>query len=338
MIFLRADGNHILGTGHLMRCMSVAAALKENGIAVKFVLADKVSEEFVNSRGFETLILDTDYTNLEDELPKFKSFILKYKPSCIVIDSYYVTKNYLNELKTITKTAYIDDLAAFAYPVDTLINYNVYAEDMDYEILYKGKPPKCCRGTEYAPLRKDFEALAPALIKEKALNVLVLTGGADSLHVALNFAKEICEHPDDLHYTFVVGAFSEDLKQIKHLTKGNKNIEIHQNVTDMKGLMLKSDLSVTAAGSTQYELCACGIPSINYVLADNQILGALGFFKRSIMEYAGDVRKDKDFYRTLHEKTIALSLDKLKREIMSKKAKALVDGRGAKRIAKVISE
>ena len=338
MVFFRADGNLILGTGHVMRCLSFALALKEKGEEVRFITADDSLKQLIESRGFADLVLGTDYTDMESELDILDGLIREYHPDKIVVDSYYVTKQYLSNLNHKVSTAYIDDLMSFAYPVDVLINYNVYADENVYRDLYKQemvKEPLMVLGPKYAPLRKEFSNVYDSRIRTIAEDVLILTGGSDSLHVAMGIADIIRRRNSKIRYHFVVGALSPDKEKLERISASCKNIIVHCNVTDMKRLMCSCDVAVSAAGSTQYELCACAIPVINYVLADNQIPGAEGFEQKGIMLYAGDVRTEKDFFGKICNMVDSLIKDYKKRLDLSKKAKALVDGNGAERLSEI---
>ena len=341
MLIFRADGNKILGTGHIMRCLSIADAVKARGSECVFVTADNSLSDVIKARGYENVILGTDFQNMEAELPALENVLSEKKPVGVVVDSYYVTARYLTELGTHVPVTYIDDLASFAYPVDRLINYNVYADEDYYISLYKKaevRIPQFCMKPSFAPLRAGFKGIGAFEIKEKVENVLVLTGGADPLHVALNFAHEVSEHPvGSLKYNIVVGGLSQDVVALQTISESRSDIELFQNVSDMKSLMLSNDLAVSAAGSTQYELCACGVPTINYVFADNQIPGMEGFSKAGIMISTGDVRTDKNIFVKLYDSINELAENAELRKELSLKAQHLVDGRGAERIAEILA-
>ena len=81
-----------------------------------------------------------------------------------------------------------------------------------------------------------------------------------------------------------------------------------------------------------YELCACGVPTVMYALADNQLPGTEAFERSGIMLYAGDVRKNKLFAAALCDKLAVLSKDYPLREIMLERMRQTVDGNGAKRL------
>lgn len=106
---------------------------------------------------------------MEQELGEFEDIVKRYCPSAVFVDSYFVTPGYLQRLQEICreisyKTVYIDDVLAFPYHVDYLINYNIYGPDKreEYEKMYlrTGTELPCfLLGTEFAPLREEFQNL-----------------------------------------------------------------------------------------------------------------------------------------------------------------------------------
>ena len=335
MILFRADGNPKIGMGHIMRCLSVADTFGRNGEQSVFVLADSRLKEFIADRGHEAVVLNTDYENMPGETDLLKGLIKKYRPRCLFIDSYYVTKEYLAELKRLVKTVYIDDLAAFAYPADILINYNIYAESIDYHTLYERENvtlPRLLLGVEFAPLREEFANAEKKAVSEKCRNVLISTGGADPVHLALKLAEYIANGSHDgLTYHFIIGAANTDKEKIKITAEHSDNIVLHSNVKNMKELICSCDLTVSAAGSTLYEICACGVPLITYVLADNQTAGAKAFEEKGLAVNCGDIRNNEDPAKLLYGTIIKYSSDKDALSGMKKKAE-IIDGLGAYRI------
>ena len=67
MILIRADGNTAIGTGHIMRCLSIADALREKGQTVLFVTADEHMQETIGRRGYEAAILYSDFREMDAE-------------------------------------------------------------------------------------------------------------------------------------------------------------------------------------------------------------------------------------------------------------------------------
>lgn len=167
MIGIRADANKIIASGHVMRCITIAKQIVKAGGEVTFFTADKESEALYRDfkaglEGAEIVILDSDWQDMEGELPLLKKEIHDRNINILLIDSYKVTKHYFSELSEVCRTAYMDDLGKEAYKTDLLINYSGYYEHIGYEELY-GKPEqddkrrtKLLLGLEYAPLREQF--------------------------------------------------------------------------------------------------------------------------------------------------------------------------------------
>lgn len=334
MILIRADANSTLGSGHVMRCLTIASVFQERGYECGFVTADHDAEKLIESRGFKNCVLDSSWNNIETELSELQRIVFATHPVLIIIDQYYATRKYIDSLKMITKVAYIDDLNAFNNPADVIINYNIYATSMDYKQRYTRQRTKLLLGPLYAPLRNEFKNAGEKHVKIHIHDVLVSTGGSDPAGIGIKLLKEIrnSENWQDIVFHFIVGALNPNSNEIKELGESIPNVIIHENVTRMDELMKMCDIAISAAGSTQYELCACGTPTINYILADNQIPGAEGFEKAGLMIKAGDSRKQKNFATRLLSLTYDLADNYEKRLQMSRAMKKLVDGRGAERI------
>ena len=282
-IFIRADANPEIGMGHVMRCLSIADALRaaSHNNQITFLLADDSVTEVLQSRGFPVIVLGTDYRHMEAELFSWPGnhSDLGGMINLIIVDSYFVTAPYLTALhKKGNTVVYIDDLAVFPYPVDILINYNAYADERTYDRLYsqhsavvgKEKKPLLLLGSRYAPLRSMFQNVDRKIQPQVVKNVLLSTGGADSLHLALNMVKRVlCSNNSsnnspnnksnedeeekreaDFTWHILLGALNSDKDEIRKLTaqtalsapsEGKERREIsiilHENVTDMKSLI-----------------------------------------------------------------------------------------------------
>ena len=142
------------------------------------------------------------------------------------------------------------------------------------------------------------------------------------------FLHEICLHLPGVRFHFVVSALKPRIKEIKGSAPANA--VLHINEQHMSELMTSCDIAVSAAGSTLYELCACGIPSITYSLADNQIVAARQFQEQNVMINAGDCRNNRDFTGNIESCIHHLSEDFQLRKTLSAEMQKLVDGHGAK--------
>ena len=329
MILIRADANEFIGSGHVMRCKSIASALADKGEEVAFITADHRGDSLIG--GFPSFCLNSDWLNMNDELIQLEEIIRVKKPSLILVDSYKVTEKYFDSLHGLTKTAYIDDLNAGLWNVDILINYNIFSQSYDYS-RYDGKNTRLLLGTSYTPLREEFRVSKPHVIREKISDVLISAGGADPAMTTEKIIMNVCPEFPEVNFHFVIGALNPRIESIRKLSR--RNIILHVNERNMSGLMRDCDAAVSAAGSTLYELCACGTPSVTYVLADNQIDAAETFGRLGIMINAGDCRKNDDIFPMIIESL--KGMNESVRSEMSAKMQRLVDGSGAVRIADVI--
>ena len=179
MILIRADGNSSIGVGHVMRCLSIADALKRKDKEVAFVTADDSMKSIIADRGFSCVVLNSDYKNLETDFNNEQFIKLTNKSDFILVDSYFVNEEYFANLHKDTlnkKIVYMDDLCEKAYPVDVVINYNVYANRDKYVALYESKNYNTdfILGPQFTPLRREFSEVNRIGIKEKISDVLIL--------------------------------------------------------------------------------------------------------------------------------------------------------------------
>ena len=174
MFFIRADANKSIGTGHIMRCLSIAEEFRRRGEAVTFITADNYSEEMIATKGFPVVCLHSIWNDLDRETESLVETIRTLHIEILLIDSYYVTDLYLRTIRKYTKVVYIDDVDSFIYPVDLLVNYNMYANDLDYEMRYRkaGFDTQFALGCGYATLRTEFSNLHKT-VKEKVSDILV---------------------------------------------------------------------------------------------------------------------------------------------------------------------
>ena len=332
MSLIRADANEKIGAGHVMRCLSIASAFAQAGHEVKFVTADHRADDLIQSRGFERICLDSEWTHMEGE--EIDRVVRLYRPDLLLVDSYSVTELYLSSLSESVTLAYMDDMNDSVWNLDYLINYNIFGPLMDYS-RYKETRTKLILGPTYAPLRDEFKNIPRHEIKD-VKNVIVSAGGADPEGITEKLIENVCDNLKDITFHFIVGALNPRLKKIIALADEHKNVILHINEKNMSDLMEFCDIAISSAGSTPYELCACGVPTIAYTLADNQLVAAEEFERQGVMIFAGDCRNNKNFIAIMNEHLHSLVSDKEKRSQISVRMRSLVDGFGSERLIGII--
>lgn len=334
MILFRADANPHIGSGHIMRTLSIAAAFRERGADCAFVSADDAARGLIAEAGFRHVALGTDWRDMPSELPAMQEVIKGERPELLIVDGYYATADYLASLRRSVRLGYIDDVAAYIYPVDCLINYNVFATDVGYEQRYPSDT-MLLLGMDYAPLRAEFRSITPA-VRAHTNDILLLTGGADPIGAGGALLSALLAEPSfgNRRLHIVIGTLNGRVEEIQRISEKDGRVVIHSSVTHMAELMHGCDMAVSASGSTLYELCACGVPTVCYTLADNQIPIAEGFHRRGIMQYAGDFRDGpQDVAHRIATRVLSLMDCEAERRALSQKMTAIVDGNGARRIA-----
>ena len=329
MLYIRTDMNQVIATGHMMRCLSIADAASELGEQVTFILADNQAASYIADRGYERIVLNTKWDDMEAELPALELVIKENKITSLLVDSYRVTEAYLKTLSSLTKVLYLDDLNVSLYDVDAIICYANYWEKFQYEHRYQDT--KLYLGTEYTPLRKEFSNIIDKEIKEKAEKLLLMSGGNDEKHILAGILDAI----DIIAFkkiTVICGRYYAGYEELVDKYKDYKNICIYQAVTDIEKYMQEADLAVSAGGTTLYELCACGTPTISFLLADNQLDNVRKFAEDNVIDYAGDVRSE-NVIENVAKLISRYKEDKGLRLERSKKMREVVDGQGARRIA-----
>lgn len=342
MFHIRVDANVTIGIGHIMRCLSIAQEMRRQGEQVIFIVANTEAIEMIQKQNFPVVCLDTCWNDMESELATLLNYIREKKVERLLIDSYYVTSYYFETLKEYVEVIYIDDVDSFIYPVDKLVNYNIYASALDYEKRYqRGKlETSFALGCSFVPLRKEFSNVH-RIVQDKVSKFLITSGGTDNYNVT-NFilqALSKCSWFDDIECYVVVGQFNRNREELEKRWKDTLNVKLLFNVHDMVELMKQCDIAVTAGGVTVYELMACGLPSVMYTLADNQLSIAEHVSKRNLMTWVGDIRIDMEgcifrMINCLEE----LYEDKLKRENISRLMQTTVDGKGCERLVRWLRE
>ena len=371
MLYIRADGNTEIGMGHVMRCLSVAEAVTDidSQHPPVFITADEGCRSMIEDRGFRVIVLNTDYKDMMSELSLFEELFDENhsRENVVVVDSYQVSRAYYLALGKYAVVACFEDMGE-AYPVNLLINYNIYAPDLEqnykspeqecYAIdQYAEKyPEKTLLGAAYMPLRKAFQEPAGYRVADKVTNVIITTGGSDPYFATAVFAdalmsdEMIAEHKIHLH--LISGPFNRFASELRrryqrdeiqgHYGTGTARskepsvtVTIHENVKDMRGLLLESDVVVTAAGSTIYEVSSLGVPMIVFYFAENQRQGAEALQKLTDIVNAGCFAENGEAVADRILESVKRCInDKAYRELLSRQEKGLIDGKGAHRIAK----
>lgn len=364
MLYIRADGNSEIGMGHVMRCLSVAEAAADIAPAdlPVFITADEGCRAMIEDRGFQVIVLGTDYRDMMGELPLVEKVVQGGRDTAgavLLVDSYQVCCAYYVALRKFVRVACFEDMGE-PYPVDLLINYNIYAPDLEknygvtgpenHRTMAKGRyPEKALLGVRYMPLRKAFQEPAGYTVRDRVTDVIITTGGSDPYFATAAFVEALRGDAtvagQGIRLHLVIGPFNRFADELKRRyqgagagSDGGVSITIHENVKDMRSLLLGGDVVISATGSTIYEVSSLGVPMIVFYFAENQRQGAEAVGRLTDIVNAGCFAQNgaavAERVRAVLNRCIA---DKPYRELLHRQEKGLIDGKGARRIAEQLS-
>mgnify|MGYP006414599869 FL=1 len=334
-VVFRVDASLEMGTGHVMRCLTLANELKQQNHEIVFICRELTGNLILlikypvlvlpKNDNFQSDGLYLNWLGVTQEQDAEQTIkVIPKNIDLLIVDSYALDEIWHKQLKPYTKKIMvIDDLADRQFDCNVLLNQNLGTQIEDY----KDKVLNNCElllGCDYALLRPEFPNLREnALIKRKNTkvikNILISMGGSDITNKTYDILQEVS---DDLNIVVILGGISPHNKIIKNYAKSKKNVKVVVDADNISSLMFDADLAIGAGGSTSWERCCLGLPTLLYVLAENQrkIAGNL--------EQLGAVKIVDNLKVNLQNILNNFSFW----QIMSEKAQTVCDGIGVKRI------
>jgi UDP-2,4-diacetamido-2,4,6-trideoxy-beta-L-altropyranose hydrolase len=296
-IVFRTDASLQIGTGHVMRCLTLAQALRERGAQCNFISREHPGNliDLIRHRGFLVHALRCDQAwAVQENIPSHAGWLgadwladaQESKVGAgetaidwLIVDHYALDCRWEHAMRAHCRhIMVIDDLADRPHDCDLLLDQNLGRKSEDYSDLLEGKV-KTLIGPKYALLRLEFAALRPQSLARRQNNpqlrhLLVTMGGVDKDNATgqVLAALQSCTLPTDVRVTVVMGLHAPWLPQVRALaTQMPWQTEVLAGVENMAQLMAESDLAIGAAGSTSWERCCLGLATIQIALAQNQV-------------------------------------------------------------------
>lgn len=355
-IAIRADSSARMGSGHLVRCLTLAEELRGRGASIRFI-SRELSGNFigrVEAEGHPVLRLPAppgwsdpggeDYaawlgvSQQEDARECLQS--LDGAPlDWLIVDHYSLDHEWESRLRTVARRiAVIDDLANRRHDCDIIFDQNYFgaATATRYDALV---PPACRRllGPQFALLQPLYRLLRPLIPARNGFvtRVLVFFGGSDLPNDTMR-ALQALSAPEfaQLAVDVVAGQNHPDRSGLEAWVNRRPGAALYSGLPSLAGLTGRADLAVGGGGSTTWERACLALPAIVVTLADNQ--------------RAFSAALAADGYQVLLGRNSAVSVDMWRaalREViasparlaeLSRRVATLTDGSGSESFAKII--
>lgn len=305
-ICFRADASAATGTGHVMRCLTLADEMSRRGAECLFVSA----------AGTRELVPSLPYPVLPPER-------LPFGTALAVIDHYGIDAAEEARIRSMTRAVMVmDDLPTRRHHCDLLLDQTFGRRAEEYRDLAPHNSIVLA-GSEYALLRPQFAVARPAALARRdgsLRRLLISLGGTDPGNVTGAVLDAVAA--SGLAVDVVMGAKAPHLEAVQAQAAALPHTTVHVGIPDMAGLMAVADLAIGAGGTSTWERCCLGLPTLMLVIADNQ---------RDVARLVAESGAAR--LVAVADLPAALTVPPAELRAMSAAAARLCDGLGAARVA-----
>jgi len=292
-VAVRVDATARIGSGHLMRCLTLADTLRsQQGAEVHFLCRPGAAHllELVTARGHALHLFDApdtphgepdrlahaDWLGISQaaDLAACLPTLQALSPDWLIVDHYAVDRRWQTPARGCgARILVIDDLADRVHDCDILLDQNFYHDATHrYDAL---TPTRCKRllGPSHALLRPEFAAARQDAAPRAGdvRRALVFFGSFDPRDLASLGLEALCRtRRPSLAVDLVIGQDHPRAAELAQRCEGLPDVRLHRQVSTMAHLMLAADIAIGAGGSTTLERCYLGLPTLAVDVADNQ--------------------------------------------------------------------
>lgn len=330
-ICFRMEGSHSIGMGHVMRCLTLARYLRARGHDVVFLCGRTTAKGLRASWPQARCVLLPEGLNEMQDAQRCRMALQRLRVDWLVVDHYGLGVAWERMMRTSAKRVLaIDDLAR-KHAADAVLD-----SALDGRARYRGKMMVGAAGLfgpAYALLRPGV-AQARAAFTGEGKRVFVCFGGADPKDMTRRAVDVLSAGLPGVGGDVVVGFAYEGKDALQALCARQPGWVLHVNHPSPERLMVQAMLAIGAGGTMTCERCAVGVPSVVISIADNQREMSTALGHKRVLHYLGAAEKVTD--ATLLSMVKTLKADAMERKRLSRCSRALVDGRGAERVARVM--
>jgi UDP-2,4-diacetamido-2,4,6-trideoxy-beta-L-altropyranose hydrolase len=345
-IAFRADADSVIGNGHVMRCLALAEALREFGVCSHFIcrasdgrLGDLIEDQGHSAYFFSNRISDTTggfETDWVTDAEWTIQALSGLRPDWVVVDHYRLDARWHRRIREVARyVMVIDDLADRDIDADILLDQN-YHEDA--KSRYASRILTNCIpmfGPRYALLRPEFVGYeqVSVLRSEIVRSVLICFGGVSQVGIIDRILRAVSRIPNHRRPAQVTVIAPSQTHAAWRQTWGQfYALRLFERSNSMAELMREHDLAIGAGGGMLWERFSQGLPSVVLGIADNQRPGIESLLSSGLVFGHPDIDdlSDDDLMSLIHAAVCSTDL----RAAQSRRGIALVDGHGARRVAK----
>lgn len=347
---IRVDASPRIGTGHVMRCLTLAQALTEAGWRVCFVSRHMPAtfRTMVLNAGHDFIQLATAQVTEQMEGLAYSAWLGAAQSAdaqdtvrvlCgrswdwLVVDHYALDARWESALRPCaTRILVIDDIADRSHDCDALLDQNLHPS---MDARYDGKVPNGCRlllGPRYALLRREFAELRKTTHPRSGEigGLLIAMGGMDENNMTGVAMRAVGQLPQrTFEVDVAIGAEHSDLDELRAACNDH-GYRCHVQASNVAALMGNADIAIGGCGVTSWERCCLGVPTIGMALAKNQVSIAQGLAAAGAIVYLGDAAQVGE--AELLSALLALIREPQRVAALSAASLALVDGEGTARV------
>jgi UDP-2,4-diacetamido-2,4,6-trideoxy-beta-L-altropyranose hydrolase len=346
-VAFRADVSASIGTGHLRRCRSLADALTELGAEVAFV-ACPGDAPFLTGFGGAVFWLKTGDGDADNDARETAGALKDFAPDWVVVDHYHLDADWHKAVRAATgaRVLVVDDLADRPLAPDLLVDHNI---DADVSQKYAGRVEasvRCLLGPRFALLQPSYARATRCTPTQSARSIGIFMGGSDprnACSLALRACREGAGFEGDI--AVVSSRLSPHFDALSALCSHWPRTLLLSDLPDLRAFFAHHDLQVGAGGGAALERCCIGAPTVAVAVASNQLAslpslearGAIVWARADVPpESVQDFLQDDTLEARLGAAVRQLLGDSVARKALSERSRALVDGRGAHRVAAVM--
>ena len=354
----RCDASTAIGMGHVKRCLSLAQALRLLGARSHFVTrqTDIAVGALISSAGFGCSTLPaiavtsahpdfhdetthaqwlgtTQAQDAEDTVAALNREDLP-KPCWLVADHYGLAANWHGQIRAALgcRVAAIDDLADRPLDVDLLIDHNLHADHQRKYASCIQAQTRVLGGPRYALLAPSYAQLRPARIKEFVGSIGIFMGGVDSADLG-SLALRACREVAGFQGSIEIAATSASphLTSLRALVDSSPDTRLSIDQPDLTEFFTRHDLQIGAGGGATWERCCAGAPMLLLKAAENQVTVLQELSAQGAARCLND--SGVATVASVGQAVAELLRDGSARKSLAERARALVDGLGAQRVA-----